>query len=78
MQLVQTRLLVDRFFESYDFSDADRAIVVVRVDDVDAVARSIEGRGGRLLAPPETRFGGALRAAYLRDPEGTLIELQTW
>lgn len=121
MQLVQTRLLVDRFSESYDFytsvlglapqrghrdgpyeklsfprgeavlalqlreamgaviplSDADRAVVAVRVDDVDETARWIEARGGRLLALPEARFG-TLRSAYLRGPEGALIELQTW
>jgi predicted enzyme related to lactoylglutathione lyase len=58
-------------------SDADRAVLSIRVDDVDAEARSIEARGGQVLSPPASRFGN-LRAAYLRDPEGNLIELQTW
>lgn len=121
MQLVQTRLLVRRFSEAYDFyadvlglspqrahrtgpyekfsfergdaaialqireamaesvrlTDDDRAIIAVRVDDVDEVARAIVQRGAVLVAPPEKRFG-ALRTAYVRDPEGNLIELQTW
>jgi predicted enzyme related to lactoylglutathione lyase len=121
MQLVQSRLLVRRFSEAYDFYgdvlglspqrgdragtyekfsfprgeaavalqvresmeevvplfEGDRAIIAVRVDDVDAVARAIVERGGRLAAPPALRFG-RLRSAYVRDPEGNLIELQTW
>jgi predicted enzyme related to lactoylglutathione lyase len=121
MQLVQTRLLVRRFSEAYDFYESvlglspqrgdreatyekfsfprgdaavaiqsretmadvlpllesDRTLVVVRVDDVDAVARGIVERGGSLAAPPALRFG-RVRSAYVRDPATNLVELQTW
>lgn len=121
MQLVQSRLLVRRFTEGYDFYanvlglspqrgrrdggyekfsfpngdaaialqtrsdleavvplvEADRALIVVKVDDVDALAKQLTSRGAILAAPVEPRFGG-LRCAYLRDPEGNLLELQTW
>lgn len=56
---------------------ADRALVVLRVDDVDARLTELDARGARPLAPPADRWG-RLRIAYLRDPEWNLIELQQW
>ena len=55
----------------------DRALVVLKVDDVDAYAAEIAARGAVLLGEP-TEMWGRLRVAYLRDPEGNLIELQQW
>lgn len=121
MQLVQSRLLVTRFGESYDFytsvlglspqrgdrngryeklslprgdaaialqvradmesvvplAPTDQALIVLRVDDVDELAKKLLERGAKFVAEPDTRFG-RIRCAYLRDPEGRLIELQTW
>lgn len=118
MQLVQTRFLVRRFGDAFDFyrdifglapqrgqrdglyekfsfprGDAaialqvpsaelpllehDRAVVAVRVDDLDRTVALLTGRGAVLAAPPAVRFG-TLNCAYVRDPEGNLIELQKW
>lgn len=121
MQLVQSRLLVHRFAEAYDFyadvlgltpqrrqrdgayeklsfprgdaaialqarrdmesvvplGEGDRSLIVIRVDDVDRLAEELAARGAAFVSPPRAELG-RLRAAYLRDPEGNLIELQTW
>lgn len=58
-------------------ADGDRALVVLRVDDVDRYAAEITARGATLLGPPAVMWE-RLRVAYLRDPEGNLIELQQW
>jgi lactoylglutathione lyase len=55
----------------------DRAMIALRVDDLDAFLAEVTARGGHVLAGP-VDIGGRLRAAYLRDPEGTLVELQQW
>ena len=55
----------------------DRALVVLRVDDVDRFAAAVTARGATLLGEP-TLMWERLRVAYLRDPEGNLIELQQW
>jgi lactoylglutathione lyase len=55
----------------------DRALVAFKVLDLDATLRELAARGVPLLQPPATQWG-RLRAAYLRDPEGNLIELQEW
>jgi predicted enzyme related to lactoylglutathione lyase len=55
----------------------DRALVVLRVDDVDRFATAVTARGPTLLGEP-TVMWERLRVAYLRDPEGNLIELQQW
>lgn len=55
----------------------DRALVVLRVDDLDAYATEITGRGAVLAGEP-TVMGERLRVVHLRDPEGNLVELQQW
>ncbi|CAN5914439.1 hypothetical protein BH11MYX2_BH11MYX2_08910 [soil metagenome] len=121
MQLVQTRLLVRRFSETYDFYlnvlgltpqrsqrsgpyekfsfptggasialqaredveavipllETDTQLVAIKVDDLETTATQLTERGATMLAPPAVRYG-ALRTAYLRDPAGTLLELQQW
>ncbi|MET7463330.1 VOC family protein [Nonomuraea sp. NPDC005501] len=58
----------------------DTSMLVMRVDDVDAAATRLTGHGARLVAPPQDRpaWGPTLRTAHLRDPEGNLIELQSY
>ncbi|MGR6322672.1 VOC family protein [Micromonospora soli] len=51
-------------------------LVVVPVPDVDAVVAALPD--GTVVAPPADRPGWGIRAAYLRDPEGNLVEVQTW
>ncbi|WP_425569453.1 VOC family protein [Nonomuraea salmonea] len=60
--------------------DGDRAMLVMKVDDVDTAAGCLERHGATVAAPPQDRpaWGPTLRTAHLRDPEGTLIELQSY
>lgn len=55
----------------------DRALVVLRVDDMDEAVRGIRERGGEIADGPRTQWE-RLRVAYLRDPEGNVVELQQW
>jgi lactoylglutathione lyase len=45
-----------------------------KVDDVDAAIEELVGHGAALAVPPTDRFWGQ-RTAYVRDPDGHLIEL---
>lgn len=56
---------------------SDAALLVFKVSDVGAKAAALEALGVTLLAGPKDAWG-RLRVAYLRDPEGNLIELQEW
>jgi predicted enzyme related to lactoylglutathione lyase len=69
------RMLGDGVLENSPSGDA--ALVSLRVDDLDAYLAEVTGRGAQVVAGPVT-FGGRTRNAYLRDPEGNLIELQQW
>jgi catechol 2,3-dioxygenase-like lactoylglutathione lyase family enzyme len=55
----------------------DAAMVSLRVDDLDAYLAEVRARGAEVLAGP-VDFGGRVLGAYLRDPEGNLIEIQQW
>jgi predicted enzyme related to lactoylglutathione lyase len=56
----------------------DRAALVFRLADVDAAQALCERHGGEVISPAADRpeWGPEIRIAYLRDPAGTLIELQ--
>ncbi|MFD8707993.1 VOC family protein [Kitasatospora sp. NPDC059648] len=58
----------------------DAAMLVLRVDDVDKALPLCLRHGGALVAPATDRpeWGPSLRSAHLRDPEGYLIELQSY
>ncbi|GAA1978229.1 VOC family protein [Catenulispora subtropica] len=58
----------------------DHVMFVCRVEDVDAGAELCVRHGGTLVAAPTDRpdWGPTLRTAHLRDPEGNLIELQSY
>ncbi|HKJ94348.1 MAG TPA: VOC family protein [Gammaproteobacteria bacterium] len=45
-----------------------------KVDDADAAYRELIEAGAPAVTPPETRHWGQ-RTAYVRDPDGNLIEL---
>ncbi len=64
-------------FPELGVGSADRALAVLKVDDVDAIVAMTRSRGGQIVREPADAWG-RLRAAYLRDPEGNLIELQQW
>ncbi len=61
-------------------SGQDRAMLVLRVDDVDAAAETLAGLGAVPVAPAQDRpeWGPGLRTAHLRDPGGNLLELQSY
>ena len=50
----------------------DGSLLVFRVDDVDAFAREHEDF---MVGPPQDRAEWGIRVAYLRDPDGNLIEV---
>lgn len=56
---------------------ADRAIIAIRVDDLDATVVELRARGARFVTEPTTAWG-RLKLVHLRDPEQNLIELQQW
>lgn len=56
---------------------ADKALIALKVDDVDATLALLGPRGALPLAEPQVQWG-RMKVAYLRDPEQNLIELQQW
>lgn len=58
----------------------DRVMLVSRVDDVDAAYALCLASGGTAVAEPTDRpdWGPNLRSAHVRDPEGHLLELQSY
>jgi predicted enzyme related to lactoylglutathione lyase len=55
-------------------------MLVCRVADVDDGADLCRAHGATVVSPPADRpeWGPNLRTAHLRDPQGTLIELQSY
>lgn len=51
-------------------------LVVVPVPDVDATVAALPATV--VVAEAADRPGWGVRSAYLRDPEGNLVEVQTW
>ncbi|MEU6560417.1 VOC family protein [Nocardia nova] len=56
---------------------ADAAMVSLRVDDLTSFLAELRERRADVLGEP-VDYDGRLRCAYLRDPEGNLIEIQQW
>ncbi|MEU5208863.1 VOC family protein [Streptomyces sp. NPDC020742] len=54
-----------------------RALVVLRVDDLNATHAELTSRGAEFIRGPGP-MGERMRVAYLEDPEANLIELQEW
>lgn len=55
----------------------DRALIVLRVAALRELAYAITARGGTFCKEPHEAWRGMWNA-YLRDPEGNLVELQEW
>lgn len=54
---------------------ADRLVLSIAVDDVDAAYQELMARGITFVKAPHDRPVWALRVAHLRDPDGNLIEI---
>jgi catechol 2,3-dioxygenase-like lactoylglutathione lyase family enzyme len=57
-----------------DRGEADHAVLVFRVDDVDAAFADATARGAAPAGDPKDQAGWGMRVAHVRAPEGTLIE----
>jgi catechol 2,3-dioxygenase-like lactoylglutathione lyase family enzyme len=55
----------------------DASVLVLRVDNVDAMIEAVVARGARIIAKPRDRPLWGCRTAYLRDPDGNLIEINS-
>lgn len=55
----------------------DKALIALKVDNLDATVSALRARGVALLADPSVQWG-RLKVAHLRDPEQNLVELQEW
>ena len=55
--------------------DPDRAVLVVKADDLAADVELLENLGALFFTGIENRPGWGIRTAHLRDPDGNLIEL---
>ena len=55
--------------------EQDRFLVVLQVDDVDAVHERLAEKGANFVNAPKDYPGWTIRAVHLRDPEGNLLEL---
>jgi catechol 2,3-dioxygenase-like lactoylglutathione lyase family enzyme len=53
----------------------DQGVLVFGVDDVDSMLEELRGRGASVAAEPVDRPDWGIRVAYVRDPDGNLIEL---
>jgi predicted enzyme related to lactoylglutathione lyase len=58
----------------------DAVMLVCRVTDVDKATELCRSHGATIVAPPADRpdWGPTMRTAHLRDPEGVLIEFQSY
>lgn len=54
---------------------ADTAVLVFRVEDVDAEHERLAAAGVEFLTGPHDQETWGLRVAHFRDPEGNLVEL---
>ncbi|GAA4210312.1 VOC family protein [Microbispora amethystogenes] len=63
-----------------DGGGRDGTMLVLTVDDVDRAAAVAAAGGGRVVAPPVARpeWGPTCRTAHLRDPDGNLLEIQSY
>lgn len=70
----------DTLPESAAAPTRDGGMLVLRVDDPEKAARTLLGHGATLVAPAQDRpeWGPNLRTAHVRDPDGNLIELQSY
>ena len=55
----------------------DRTALIFEVEDIDQTFEKLSGQGVQFVAGPEDHPDWGIRSAYLRDPDGNLIELNS-
>lgn len=58
-----------------DRTAQDSFVIIVGVTDLDGTVREMRTRGANFLTGPQDYPNWGIRVAYLRDPDGNLIEL---
>jgi lactoylglutathione lyase len=58
-----------------DCTGQDKSMLIIGVDDVDAVVAKLHDLGVNIINGPLNHPDWGMRSAYLRDPDGNLIEL---
>ena len=53
----------------------DRSMLIVEVEDVDAEVERLQALGARFVLGPQDFPDWGIRSAYLRDPDGNLVEV---
>jgi len=53
----------------------DRSMLIIGVEDVDATTAHLKALGAHFVLDPQDYPDWGMRSAYLRDPDGNLIEL---
>jgi lactoylglutathione lyase len=56
----------------------DRSMLIIEVKDMDAVVQQFKSQGVRFVLEPQNFPAWGMRGAYLRDPDGNLIELTSY
>jgi uncharacterized glyoxalase superfamily protein PhnB len=56
---------------------ADQVVLTLHVANVDAAYEELHGKGIEFISEPHDQEAWVLRVAHLRDPEGTLIEINS-
>jgi lactoylglutathione lyase len=74
---LQSRAHLLETFPALESGVGDRAVIAIRVDDLDATVAALRARGAAFVTEPTTAWG-RLKLVHLRDPEQNLIELQQW
>jgi catechol 2,3-dioxygenase-like lactoylglutathione lyase family enzyme len=58
-----------------DANTQDRVCLIFAVEDVDAACQQLKTQGIPLTASPSDHPDWGIRSAYVRDPDGNLIEI---
>ena len=58
-----------------DANTQDRVCLIFAVEDVDAACQQLKTQGIRLTVGPSDHPDWGIRSAYVRDPDGNLIEI---
>ncbi len=69
----ETKIFIHKLYEQAPDELPPEDHIAFAVDDIDAYCLELERQGFKIEVPPREYYWG--RSAYLRDPDGNLIEL---